>query len=215
MMVAKRTGTLLLASAMLLSSCGPKTLALPEQPVDRAATCGVVAAAEARAAITDIKAPLPFEAMGRVLHYTLLAGSTGESFSPDAATDVQKKMTEFQDRITGGKWQDLIPACRSAFPATAVSEVKLPANRFEAQLGCYELNDYIGSALGDEASYDADLSKYQPIKDKLDAAIGSGLRGRVGGDFEAQQQERRKALATIAKAGPPSAVLRQCLDRFG
>lgn len=212
--MAARTGTLLLASA-LISSCGPKSLTLPEEPIDRAATCGVVAAAEGRAATSDIKAPLPFDAMGRVLHYTLLAGSTGESFSPDAATAVQKRMTELQDRITEGKWQDLIPACRSAFPATAVTEVKLPDDRFDAQLGCYELGEYVSSALGDEAAYDAALSKFKPLKNKLDATIGSGLQSRVGGDFEAQQEERRRVLATIAKVGPPSAVLRQCLDRFG
>ena len=75
-----------LACAALLGSCGPKTLTLPDQPIDRAATCGVVAAAEARAASKDIKAPLPFDAMGRVLHYPLLAGATGESFSSDNAT---------------------------------------------------------------------------------------------------------------------------------
>lgn len=215
MMVTARTTLLPLVSALLLASCGPKTLALPEQPVDRAATCGVVAAAEARAGTADIKATLPFDAMGRILHYTLLAGSTGESFSPDAATAVQKRMTDLQDQITGGKWRDLIPACRSAFPATGISEIKLPADRFEAQLGCYELGEYVRSALEEQGSYDNELSEFRPLRDKLDATIGSGLRSRAGADLEAQQQERRKALATIARVGPPVAVLHQCLDRFG
>ena len=55
-----------LATALLVASCGPKTLALPDQPVDRAATCGVVAAAQARAGTANIKADLPFDAMGVV-----------------------------------------------------------------------------------------------------------------------------------------------------
>ena len=48
----------LITSALLLASCGPKTLTLPEQPVERAATCGVVAADSARLATRDIQAPL-------------------------------------------------------------------------------------------------------------------------------------------------------------
>ena len=56
-------GRLLLAGALLLGSCGPKALTLPEDPVDRAATCGVIAAQSARLATNDIQAALPFEAM--------------------------------------------------------------------------------------------------------------------------------------------------------
>jgi len=205
----------LVVSALLVTSCGPKTLELPAQPVDRAATCGVVAAAEARAGTADIKADLPFEAMGRILHYTLLGGSTGGSFSPETAGAVQKRMTELQDQVTGGKWQDLIPACRAAFPATAISEVKLPDDRFDAQLGCYELNEYVRSALREQASYDNALNEYRGLRDKLDATIGKGLSGRVGSGLEAQQQARHKALAEIAKAGAPVAVLEQCRQRFG
>jgi hypothetical protein len=205
----------LAALPLLVASCGPKALELPEQPVDRAATCGVVAAAQARAGTADIKADLPFDAMGRILHYTLLGGSSGGSFSPEAGTAVQKRMSELQDQVTGGKWQDLVPACRAAFPATAITEVKLPQDRVEAQLGCYELDDYVRSALSEQAAYDNEVSKYQPLRQKLDAAIGPALRARAGADLKAQQEERHKALAAIAKAGPPVAVLEQCSDRFG
>ena len=207
--------TPLLICAILLASCGPRTLVLPDQPVDRAATCGVVAAAEARAATADIKAPLPFDAMGRILHYTLLAGSTGERFSPGTAADVQKRMTELQGGITEGKWQDLIPACRAAFPATAVREVELPADRFEAQLGCYELGDFIRSALEKQGKYDTELRAYRQLGYTLDAPLGVGLRARAGSGVEAQREARGEALAAIAKAGPPVAVMKECVARFG
>lgn len=209
------TRCLILASAILLASCGPKSLTLPDQPVDRAATCGVVAVAEGRLGTADIKAPLPFEAMGRVLHFPLLAGSTGESFSSETAADVQKRMTALQDSITEGKWQELIPACRAAFPATAVSEIKLPTDRFDAQLGCYELGDFMRSALEDQGKYENELGAYRDLGYKLDAAVGPSLRARVGSGLDAQQDARRKALAILAKAGPPVAVMKQCLSRFG
>ena len=214
-MIASWSRAFLLATACLLSACGPKALELPEQPVDRAATCGVVAAAVARAGMADIKADLPFDAMGRILHYTLLGGSKDGVFDAELGGAVQKQMTQLQDQVTGGKWQDLVPACRTAFPATAITEVKLPQDRFEAQLGCYELDDYVRSALQEQAAYDDETSELQPLRNKLDKVIGTGLRGRVGGDFDAQQRARHKALAEIAKAGPPTAVLRQCMKRFG
>lgn len=209
------TRQLLLASALLLTSCGPKSLELPAQSIDRAATCGVVAAAEARAGTSDIKAPLPFKSMEGILHYPLLAGSDGDSFSTETASAVQSKMTELQERIIAGKWQDLVPACKAAFPATAMTKVELPADRFEAQLGCYELADFIRSALEKGGEYDNELSSYHALSMKLDAALGAGLRSRGGTDFKSQQERRHKALATIVKAGPPSEVMSQCIAKFG
>ena len=205
----------ILAGAVLLSSCGPKTLTLPEQPVDRAATCGVVAAAEARAATVDVKADLPFEGMLRILHYTLLAGSTGEHFSSEAAASVQQRMTDLQDGIIDGKWQPLGAECKAAFPATAVEAVKLPADRFEAQLGCYELGDFIRSALDKQGGYDNDLQAYRDLGQKLDATLSVAMPARTGSTAGAQQEERTKALATMAKLGPPAAVMRECVARFG
>ena len=206
---------LLITSILMLASCGPKTLTLPEQPVDRAATCGVIEANSARLATRDIQAPLPFEAMGRIIHYPLLAGSTGGSFSSEGATAVQARMSELQDRISEGNWQKLIPACRTAFPATAVRQVKLPADRFDAELGCVELGDFLRSALDEQPEYGNELAEYRALGLKLEAKLTTGLRSRAGPDLRARIEERHKALATIANAGPPVAVLRECLARFG
>lgn len=206
---------LLTASALFLGSCGPKALTLPEQPVDRAATCGVIAAQSARLATHDIQAALPFEAMGRIIHYPLLAGSAGGSFSSEVAAKVQDRMTELQDGISEGKWQELIPACRAAFPATAVEQAKLPADRFDAQLGCVELGDFLSSSLEEQAEYGNELAEYRDLGRKLETTVTTGLRNRAGPDLGARIEDRRKALATMAKAGPPVAVLRECLARFG
>jgi hypothetical protein len=206
---------LLMTSLLLLASCGPKTLALPDEPVDRAATCGVIAAQSARLATHDIQASLPFDAMGQIIHYPLMAGSAGESFSPEIAAQVQSRMTALQERISEGKWQELIPACRTAYPATTVEQVKLPDDRFDAQLGCVELGDFLRSALDEQAEYANELGEYRDLGTKLENTLVTGLRSRAGSDPGGRQQERRKALATMAKAGPPIAVLRECLARFG
>jgi len=205
---------LLLASSLLLASCGPKTLTLPDQPVDQAATCGVIAAQSARLATSDIQAALPFDAMGRIIHYPLLAGSAGGSFSAEVAAKVQTRMSELQDGISEGQWQGLIPACRTAFPATAVEQVELPTDRFDAQLGCVELGNFLRSALEDQPEYANELAEYRDLNTKLEATLAAGLRSRAGSNPGARMEERRKALAGFAKLGSPSAVLRECLARF-
>src|SRR3546814_17019409 len=81
-------------AAHLFSACGPKALTLPAQPVGRAATCGVVAATEARAATPDIKQPLPFTAQGRILHTALLEGAEGAASSAKTETAVNKHLAD-------------------------------------------------------------------------------------------------------------------------
>ena len=182
--------------------------------MERAATCGAVTAASARSA-TVVGTPLSLESIGRVLHYPMLAASAGQTFSADAAEAVQTRMSELQDTISERKWQDLIPACKAAFPATGVEEVTLPSDRFVAQLGCDELGDFLGSSLEAKDEYLNELSEYRGLRSKLESSVTSGLRSRAGRDPEAHQEERRKALATMAKKGPPVAVMRACLERFG
>ena len=198
----------------VLASCGPKTLALPVEPVDRAATCGAVTAASARA-VTDVGAPLSLESLGRVIHYPMLAASAGDRFSVDMATAVQTRMAELQDSIGEGKWQDLVPACEAAFPAAAIDQVTLPTDRLVAQLGCDELGEFLRSTLEAKDEYLNELGDYRQLRNKLEMPVAAGLRSRAGSSPDAQQEERRKALATMAKVGPPIAVMRTCLKRFG
>ena len=205
---------LLTAGAVILASCGPKTVTLPEEPIDRAATCGVVAANAARLATSNIQAPLSFEAMGRIIHYPLLAGSAGESFSSEMAAKVQSRMTELQEKISEAKWQELIPQCRAAFQATALEEVKLPADDFDAELGCVELGDFLRSALEEQAEYGNELAEYRAFSTKREASLANALRNRAGADLRDRVAERNKALASMAKAGPPPIVMRECLIRF-
>lgn len=203
-------------AALLLASCGPQALSLPEAAVDRAATCGVVAAAEARAATNDIKQVLPFTAQLRILHYALLAGAEGEAFSEEASTAVIERMPALQEEITEGKWQELAPACRAAYPAAEKAEVTLPPDRFEAQLGCDELGKFLTDRLrSQEMNYGGPLGEYRDLLRDFDKTLGPGLRSRAGADLAGQQAERREALAAVAKLGQPASVMRQCIERYG
>jgi hypothetical protein len=206
--------TIIAACGLVLASCGPPALVLPDEPVDRAATCGSVTAASARSG-TAVGGPLSLEAIGKVLHYPMLAGSAGGSFSSEVAAAVQTRMSELQDSIGEGKWQDLIPACSAAFPAAAINKVTLPTDRFAAQLGCDELGDFLLSSLEALEEYLNVVGEDRQLTNKLEMPVAAGLRSRAGADPAARQEERHKALATMAKAGPPVAVMRACLARFG
>jgi hypothetical protein len=196
------------ALALLLSACGEKALALPDDPVDRAASCGVIAAVQARAATPDVKSPLSFEDQGRVLHFALLGGSEGGSFSSERAAAVNARMSEIQEPIINGKWQDLVPACNQAFPAALKAEATLPESARQAELGCDELGEFINKALARQgADYGNELGELAEFNRTIDR--------RIGGLSRSQTEERRKALAAIVQAGQPMAVMRQCMQRFG
>jgi predicted small lipoprotein YifL len=201
--------------ALVLAACGDKPLELPTDPVDRAATCGVVAAAAARTAETNVQAPLPLAAQGKIFHYALLAASQGGEFEAETANRVTKRMPELQARITDGKWRDLVPACDSAFPIAGKTDVGLPAARLDAQLACEELANFTEVALeGAERDFGNELAAYRRMRSDLNDALAPGLRARAGTDSGAQHRERRKALAAATQLGSPIPVLDKCVERF-
>src|SRR5687768_13335824 len=109
-----KTPLLIPLAALLVTACGPKPLTLPEEPVERAATCGVVAAANARSGSTDAKTPLTLEQQASILHYALLGGGEGGQFSQDRVAAVVQRMPELEAGITESKWQELVQPCRDA-----------------------------------------------------------------------------------------------------
>ena len=198
-----------------VAGCGSKPLELPADPIDRAATCGVVAAAAARTAVTDVQAPLPLAAQGKIFHYALLSASTGGAFEGETANRVNKRMRELESGITGGKWSDLVPVCDSAFPVTQKTEVKLPQGRFEAQIACEELAEFTSIALeGSERHFGNELAAYRRMRTELNDALAPGLRARAGPGAEAQSRERDRGLAAAAALGSPIPVLDKCRERF-
>lgn len=210
-----RPATFLSLVPLLLAGCGARSIDLPQDPVDRAATCGVVAAASARTATADVRAPLPFEAQGRILHYALLAASEGGEFQPDTANRISKRMSELQERIVEGKWEALTPACGAAFPPSVSSAAALPEARLDAQLACEALADFVTTALEQqESTYPNEMSELRAMRREVNDALAPGLRARAGAAREAQTAERHEALAKAARLGPPMPVLARCSERF-
>ena len=164
---------------------------------------------------TDVKAPLPLAAQGKIFHYALLTASEGGAFKAETANRINKRMRELEAGITGGKWRDLAPACDAAYPVAGKTEVELPSDRFEAQMACEELAEFTSVALeGSEVHFGNELAGYRRMRTELNDAIAPGLRARAGSSREAQTRERDRALAAAAALGSPIPVLDKCLERF-
>jgi hypothetical protein len=206
----------LAAAALTLAGCGgPKVLTLPTDPVDRAATCAVVAAAEARLAVKDVQAPLPLAAQGRIVHYALLAASADGRFDAETANAVNRRMKAIEGKVTGGRWQALSQPCRDAYPAAIEASPALPGGRLDAGLSCEELAEFMANAFEGRKPVAHEVSEYRALRGRLNERLAPALKARVRGGFEAQQAEGRKALVRAAGLGPPTAVLDLCLKRFG
>src|SRR5438046_1465920 len=138
-----------LATALVLGSCGEKTPELPADPLDQAATCGVVAAATERQ-LAGAKGDLPAEAQVRILHYAMLYASSGPSLDQDKVNKVSARMPALFDQTIKGKWQTLVPKCAALFPAAGVRQPTLPNKPLDSMLQRYVLEDFLGEALSEQ-----------------------------------------------------------------
>ncbi len=201
---------------LALAACGKKEAGLPDDPIKRAATCGVVAAADARRSLGSVDAKLTIEQQGHILHYALIEGAEGGSFDRTRSAAVVNAMPQLGDKVTGGKWEPLVGQCADAYPATKpVESVTLPTDPLTVQAGCHDLSDFITTALRSQENNFIDrMRAYDAMERKLDNRMGATLKAR--GLNQAQANEARaKALAQVATLGPPITVLDQCVKKFG
>lgn len=199
-----------------LSACGAQKIALPADPIGKAATCGVVAAADARTASANVAAPLGFDKQGQIIHYALLAGVDGKDFSRDRVAAVMKRMQDIQEDVTKSKWQALVQPCQSAFPtANPALDVALPEDPLKAEMSCYMLSKFMVKALATQGSaYEEQLIKFGALNRKLDPRIARGLDRRNIRSETARHAQQDSALAAAAGLGTPSKVMTACTDRY-
>ncbi len=214
-MMMSKAALLPLLAALILPGCTSKAPTLPDDPVEKAASCGVIAAASEREA-TGVKGDLPAAAQERIFHYPLLAGSTGKSFDDDRAQKVFQRMPKLFDQVIQDQWQTLKPACASAFPQTQIAQPTLPANSLDSMLQCYVLTDFMRKSLGSlGGSYGEASTKYGVFTAKLDGKVSTALAATGIKNGPALQGRRAAALAAAAKMGQPPAVIAACMKKYG
>lgn len=205
---------LILVPSLLLSGCGAPTLALSDDPVTKAAQCGVVATSFARTAQADVKATLPFDARVRVLHYALFAATEGGGYDVSRAAAVLKTLPQVEREVTGGDWQALAPSCELAFSETTAPS-RLLTDPLQAELGCSMLAAYVEGALQSQESVYADsLQPIHAMRLALDGRIGAKLQGAGKGDVAQQKGPRDAAMHRIVRVGAAADTLKACVRRF-
>ncbi|WP_294394226.1 hypothetical protein [uncultured Sphingomonas sp.] len=203
-----------LAASLLLGGCGEKTVTLPSDAVEQAATCGVIAAATEREA-AGVKGELPADAQARIFHYALLAGSSGETFDNGKADAVFQRMPKLFDQTIKGKWQTLRPSCQAAYPATQIKSPALPVDPLESVAQCYAITNFMRKALGSQgAAYQEAATRYGVLGTKLDTRLASALDRAGMRSPEARKRNSDHTLATSAKLGQPPAVIAACEAKY-
>ncbi len=204
------------AMALALAGCGPKQLALSSDPIDKAATCAVVSAASARAGTTDIKSDLGFDAQTRIIHYAMLAASDDGKFSAKKASAVVARMGEVEADVTNGKWQELVTPCDQAYPEVKkTAGIELPAKRFDAEIGCYSLGDFLVKSVNtNDPAAQTRLTELTKMRRDLDGTMGSGLKARGAGEYEQTLALKQEALGKMVKLGAASETAKMCTTRF-
>lgn len=208
-----RALAIMIVSGLLIAGCGPRAIALPDDPIASAATCGVVAAAKARAAQADIKAPLSMAAQGDILRHALVVGARTPEFAQADASAVIAGMSERAGEVTDSDWQALIEPCDKAFPPPP-EPAKLPDDPYVAGLGCDALGRFMRAALASDGRYEAELSRYNKLETALDTRIAPLLAAHGKSGTEAAQAEKRKAMSSIVKLGRPDQLMDACVARY-
>lgn len=204
-----------LSAALMLAGCAKQGPQFPADPLDQAATCGVVTAAGEREA-AGAKGELPADAQARILHYAMLYASTGKALDPDKVNAVSRRMPALADQTIKGDWHKLQPACATAFPASQIKQPVLPAKPLDAMLQCDALAEFLRKALEDQGpTYGIAANAYGAFIDKLDPKLTVALRAAGLHNGDALQAKKQEELAAAAKLGQPPAVIDACEKKFG
>lgn len=203
--------------ASLLSACSNQP-SLPEDIVGKAASCAIITASESRSRMKNAEDALPLDRQSQIIHYALLAGASGNSFSRENANAVVMQMQMLQDRFAEDKWVPLVAPCKAAFPEADLGRpVKLPEADGDAQLGCFTLGDFMLRALSAyEGAYYDDANAYKAMLEKIEPGVDKVLadRGVKPGADKERAAAKDAALQAAVKLGPPSTVLSECMKRF-
>jgi hypothetical protein len=206
-----------LVALILAAGCARQTMTLPDDPVGRAATCGVIETEVARAQGGEgINKPLAVETQGRILHYALLAASAGKSYDASIAAAVVKRLPAIADAVTADDWQKLRAPCAAAFPAVAKTATSLPSDPLTAALGCDELATFMRTALARQSyAFGSTLDQYDRLNRALDQRIAVLFSKRGIMALAARLAQRNKALAAIVEHGSPVPMLKLCTAHYG
>lgn len=189
-------------------ACVKSELALPDDPLSQAATCGAVRALELRQGGSEAPS---FEGFTEILHFAMIAAA-----ADDVQVDLRRLVTVTQRapvvlaEIRDKAWPTLIEPCNGAFPQTQRNPPPLQPDQYEAGMTCFAIADFLSKTA---AEYPDAQRGAAAISGQALAAAQPVLRQRARSDAEAERIVAGYA-ARAFKAGRPAALMSQCRRRF-
>jgi hypothetical protein len=195
----------------LLASCANNGDSLPENPIERAATC--YAAAIARISATP-GAVTPEQA-NQAAQFAYLGAITDGIAEPSKLAEVMEKGTKLRPDIekaatTGG----YDAACANAYPQTVVGAFKgLPADERAARMICFTLST-AAMQVYQSSSITAPVATAS-LNKKLDAELREEIN--AAGDVNPAELAgfAMRSMARAVELGPMNDVLAACTTKYG
>jgi hypothetical protein len=206
----RRAALIALAASLGASACTQPAGDLPEDSVERAATCEAVRALELSAGKAQA-GPVSFEGFTEILHFAMLAAAEdGVQVDLNRLFTVSQRAPAVMAELDGDEWPALVEPCNTAFAETQRPAEPLPPDLYEAGLTCFGLTEFLARTATD---YPAERREMAQIADRALQAAQPTLRERASDNVEAQRLAGGYA-ARGFKAGRPASLLGQCRRRF-
>lgn len=225
---ARRARTALaLCAALAAAGCGTsgdgndsaaaaRPIVFPSNRAAQSAAC--YAARLARTDATGGK-QLTVEEVSEAAQYLLLGATEAGITEPNRANALRDEGLTLVDRIrANGQADSLLRQCQQAFSATRPGAfVALPADTPGARQQCYGLGFAIAQIAGNspDVARDARLTGYLKMTAALDERVAADARAAGTTAPELLLQDVKRGLARALEAGPVTAVLDACSQRYG
>jgi hypothetical protein len=195
----------------------PVALALPGDPVERAATCSGAYLARAQLQPGFEQNGISEEDMSRVIHPAYIdAGSSGQVEQGRLELSGNKSPLKAAEFRKNGKAEAAIAACEQAYPALRRGSFKaLPADDVTARAVCAATAGALAQTYeATEGVRSERMPQIARLMVELVDPVTADFERKGITDLEAMNGELRRALAESMRSGPPGEVVTACLARF-
>lgn len=200
-----------LPSAGLLAACSNADIKLPDNTVERAASC--YAAAITRINATD--GALTPEQANQAAQFVYLGAVSDGIAEPSKVPEVMAKAEALRpDMEKAGNAADYEAACAKAYPATVAGTFKgLPADDRATRMVCFTLSTAAMQIYGS--------SRITPpvATANLNAKLDEQLRNEINAEGNVNPAElaglAMRSMARAVELGPMNDVLAACTTRYG
>ena len=200
-----------MALAISVGACASAPLELPEESLERAATCTAVRTLELRAGKAE-EGPLSFAGFTEIVHFGMMhASEDAVRVDLERLAAVQRRAEDEVRSLDGENWLSLVEACNAAFPETQKDPAPLLSDAFEAGMTCYAFGDFLARASA--ANFPHEQRSLAAMAERALAAAQPVLRQRARDEADARRISEGYA-ARAFNAGRPTSLVGQCQRRF-